>query len=60
MMKPTFIIEWSVYFQNVRKYRVQKHCQKAHNVAGTDQDIDVIEGGAKPSEFVQNFLNIST
>jgi hypothetical protein len=47
------------FLQNVRKYRVQKHCQKAHNVAGTDQDIDIMEGGAKPSEFVQNFLNIS-
>lgn len=47
-----------IFPQNVRKYRVQKHCQKAHQVMGTDADIETMEGGAKPSEFVQNFLNI--
>ena len=45
-------------YQNVRKYRVTKHCQKQHRVKGTDEDIETMHGADKPSEFVHNVFGL--
>ena len=45
-------------YQNVRKYRVTKHCQKQHRVKGTDEDIETMQGADKPSEFVHNVFGL--
>lgn len=45
-------------YQNARKYRVINHCQKAHNIEATDQDIEVMKGGNRPAEFLQNYMNL--
>ncbi len=43
-------------YQNARKYRVINHCQKVHNIEASDLDIEVMKGGNRPAEFLQNFL----
>ena len=45
-------------YKNARKYRVVKHIQKTHQVAGTEEDMELLGGTAKTSEFVHNVFGI--
>ena len=45
-------------YKNARKYRVVKHIQKTHQVAGTEEDMELLGGTSKTSEFVHNVFGI--
>ena len=45
-------------YKNSRKYRVQKHVQKAHQGQGTEDDMELLGGTAKTAEFVHNMFGL--
>jgi hypothetical protein len=45
-------------YKNARKYRVVKHIQKTHQGEGTEEDMELLGGTAKTSEFVHNVFGI--
>ena len=45
-------------YKNARKYRVVKHVQKTHQGAGTEEDMELLGGTAKTSEFVHNVFGL--
>ena len=45
-------------YKNARKYRVVKHIQKAHNGEGTEEEMELLGGTGKTSEFVHNMFGI--
>ncbi len=45
-------------YSNNRKYRVITHCQKSHNVRGTDDDIEAMEGAERPTDFVTQIFGL--